>query len=78
MLKLLLSSLRLAACSRVSVGLLMFFATCQVAFAQQDAGPPSPTSEGTSPLIGYLLAVVLLVLLVVVSIIPSKRHFEDI
>jgi hypothetical protein len=56
----------------------MFFATCQVAFAQQDAGPPSPTSEGTSPLIGYLLAVVLLVLLVVVSIIPSKRHFEDI
>ena len=46
--------------------------------AQGSSGPPTPTAGGTSPLIGYLLAVVLIVLLVVVSIIPSKRNFEDL
>ena len=48
------------------------------AVAQGQAGPPTPTAEGTSPLLGYLIAVVLVVILVVVSIIPSKRHVEDI
>lgn len=48
------------------------------ALAQGQSGPPTPTAEGSSPLIGYLLAVVLVVLLVVVSIIPSKRNFEDL
>jgi hypothetical protein len=46
--------------------------------AQEMSGPETPTIEGTSPLLGYLIAVVLMVLLVVVSIIPSKRHVEDI
>jgi hypothetical protein len=48
------------------------------ALAQGQSGPPTPTAEGTSPLLGYMIAVVLVVLLVVVSIIPSKRNFDDI
>ena len=51
--------------------------TCGQTLAQS-TGPATPTVEGTSPLIGYLIAVVLSVLLVVVSIIPSKRHVEDV
>lgn len=46
--------------------------------AQGQAGPPTPTAEGTSPLLGYMIAVVLVVILIVVSIIPSKRNFDDI
>ena len=48
------------------------------AFALQQSGPPTPKVDGTSPIWGYLIAVVLMILLLVVSIIPSKRHFEDI
>lgn len=47
-------------------------------FAQAATGPPSPSVDGTSPLLGYLIAIVLLILVVVVSILPSRRHFEDI
>ena len=57
---------------------ILFLVVESPAFAQGASGPPTPTAAGTSPLIGYLIAVVLLVLLVVVSIIPSKRNFEDL
>ncbi|MCH2143749.1 MAG: hypothetical protein MK082_01245 [Phycisphaerales bacterium] len=67
----------LKASHRVLVALLMLGFSCQV-LAQGQSGPETPSVDGTSPLIGYLIAVVLMVLLVVVSIIPSKRHFEDI
>ena len=57
--------------------LLVLACSCQ-AVAQGQAGPETPDVDGSSPLIGYMIAVVLMVLLVVVSIIPSKRHVEDI
>ena len=60
------------------VSLLALFASSEVFAKQAPTGPPSPSVDGTSPLLGYLIAVVLLVLLVFVSIIPSKRHFEDL
>ena len=60
------------------VPLFVLVASSEVFAKQESSGPPSPSVDGTSPLLGYLIAVVLLVLLVVVSIIPSKRHFEDI
>lgn len=60
------------------VPLFVLLASSEVFAKQEPSGPPSPSVDGTSPLLGYLIAVVLLVLLVVVSIIPSKRHFEDI
>lgn len=60
-----------------TAGLMAALFTCAPLFAQSE-GPATPAVDGTSPLIGYLIAVVLSVLLVVVSIIPSKRHVEDI
>lgn len=60
------------------VSLLVLLATNEVFAKQGQTGPPSPSIDGTSPLLGYLIAIVLLILLVVVSIIPSKRHVEDV
>ena len=62
-------------CIGILASLLMLVAYSPV-YAQ--SGPATPQVEGTSPLVGYILAVILVVLLVVVSIIPSKRHVEDI
>ena len=58
--------------------LLLMLITSSEVFAQAPQGPPSPSVDGTSPLLGYLIAIVLLILAVLVSILPSKRHFEDI
>ena len=44
----------------------------------QSSGPRTPNSSGSSPLLGYIIAVALGVILVVVTMIPSKRHTEDI
>ena len=44
----------------------------------QSSGPRTPSASGSSPLLGYIIAVVLGALLVVVTMIPSKRHTEDI
>ena len=54
---------------------LLVLLTSGSALAQ--SGPATPKVDGTSPLLGYIIAVILIVLLVVVSIIPSKRHVED-
>ena len=46
--------------------------------AAQSSGPMTPSASGTSPLLGYIIAAVLGVLLVVITMIPSKRHTEDL
>lgn len=58
-----------------AIGALLI--TCGQSLAQT-TGPATPSVEGTSPLFGYFIAIALSVLLVVVSIIPSKRHVEDL
>jgi len=55
--------------------LVMTFST-EIAMAQNE-GPRTPTASGTSPLLGILIAMALGVVLVVVSMIPSKRYTED-
>ncbi|MEE2681297.1 MAG: hypothetical protein VX641_02885 [Planctomycetota bacterium] len=60
----------------------LFAATCLMVMnavvVAQSSGPRTPNSSGSSPLLGYIIAVVLGVLLVVVTMIPSKRHTEDV
>ena len=60
----------------------LFATTCLllmdgIALAQR-SGPRTPNASGSSPLLGYIIAVVLGVLLVIITMIPSKRHTEDI
>ena len=69
---------RIIRASSLSITLLLMLLVSSDVFAQAPQGPPSPNVDGTSPLLGYLIAIVLLILVVVVSILPSKRHFEDI
>ena len=58
-------------------GLTAILATGTEAIAQS-TGPMTPRVDGTSPLLGYIIAAVLGVLLVVITMIPSKRHTEDL
>ena len=60
----------------------LFAATCLLAMngvvIAQSSGPRTPNASGSSPLLGYIIAVALGVILVVVTMIPSTRHTEDI
>ena len=56
--------------------LLVITFSAEIAMAQNE-GPRTPTASGTSPLLGILIAMALGVVLVVVSMIPSKRYTED-
>lgn len=56
--------------------LLVMTFSAEIAMAQNE-GPRTPTASGTSPLLGILIAMGLGVVLVVVSMIPSKRYTED-
>ena len=55
----------------------MLLGCCAQALAQA-SGPQTPSAAGQNPLIGFLLAVALGILVIVVSIIPSKRQSEDV
>ena len=59
-----------------TLALLVITFSAEIAMAQ-DEGPRTPTASGTSPLMGILIAMALGVVLVVVSMIPSKRYTED-
>lgn len=59
-----------------TLALLLITFSAEIAMAQ-DEGPRTPTASGTSPLMGILIAMALGVVLVVVSMIPSKRYTED-
>ena len=69
--------------TRIHTVLFSLFAmTCLMAVnavaVAQSSGPRTPNASGSSPLLGYIIAVALGVLLVVITMIPSKRHTEDI
>jgi hypothetical protein len=59
-----------------TLSLLVITFSAEIVMAQ-DEGPRTPTASGTSPLLGILIAMALGVVLVVVSMIPSKRYTED-
>ena len=59
-----------------TLALLLITFSAEIAMAQAE-GPRTPTASGTSPLMGILIAMALGVVLVVVSMIPSKRYTED-
>ena len=49
-----------------------------LAMAQDDGAPPEPTLRRTAPLwLGYLVMFLLVAVVVVVSLIPSKRSHQD-
>ena len=56
--------------------LLVMTFSAEIAMAQNE-GPRTPMASGTNPLLGILIAMGLGVILVVVSMIPSKRYTED-
>ena len=59
------------------VVLATMLVTCTDVLAQ-NAGPATPSAAGQNPLLGFILAVILSVLVIVVSIMPSKRQSEDV
>lgn len=68
---------------RIQTVLFSLFAmTCMLvvnnAAVAQSSGPRTPNASGSSPLLGYIIAVALGVILVVITMIPSKRHTEDL
>ena len=64
--------------ARSAVTSAILAACTVVPAAAQSSGPMTPSASGTSPLLGYIIAAVLGVLLVVITMIPSKRHTEDL
>lgn len=76
-----MSGLRYAAAMRLirSLAVLAPLAVASLAIAQDAEKPPDPKfAPETSPLIGYLIMAVLFGIVVVVSLMPSKRSHTDL
>ena len=63
--------------ARAACALLAFAATSSTAHAQ--FAPPQPSVQGSySPILGYVVLVVLGGIVVAISLYPSKRSHQDV